>query len=75
MLQSEEMGLLISRNISLEMRQLHEVQQVHSDGVGALFTWGVCTSSGVYAQSWSLSMSLLLQGMSVGCPTLQLSCW
>lgn len=43
------MGLLISRNISLEMRQFHEVQQVHSDGVGALFTWGVCTSSGVSA--------------------------
>lgn len=38
----EQMGLLISRNSSLEMRQLHEVlEQVHSGGLGALFTWVV----------------------------------
>lgn len=59
------MGLLMSRIISLEMRQLPDVHQVHSDGVGALFTWGVCPSSGVYAQSWPLSVSLLLQGMAL----------
>lgn len=65
MLRGEQMGLLISRNINLEMRQLHEVQQVPSDGVSALFTRGVCILSGVFAQSWPLSMSLLLQGMSL----------
>lgn len=69
MLAGEQMGLLISRNISLEMRQLHGVlEQVHSDGLGALFIWGVCTWSGVDAQSWPLSVS-------VGYPTLQLSSW
>lgn len=65
MLGGEHMGLLVSRNINLEMRQLHEVQQVPRNSVGALFTWGVCINSTQNTNSWPLSMSLLLQGLSL----------
>lgn len=79
MVAGEQTGLLFSRseNISLEMGWIPEVlEQLHSDGLGALCTWGVLPRSGAVLSPLHVTgPAAALERMFVARPTLRLSCW